>query len=85
MGYFRHPKTQNERKGDQAFRYEDDAQSIEPKGCVRSGKNGHVLPAERDDTAPAANKDRSRDKVIRLPPFTEMAHASLGMRTLWIT
>lgn len=67
MGYFRHPKTQNERKGDQAFQYEDDEQSIKPKGRVRSGKNGHALPTERDDKAPAANKDRSRNKVSHSP------------------
>jgi len=75
MGYSRHPQTQNERKGDQALQHTDDAQSIKPKGRVRSGKNGQALPAECDDRAPAAKKDRSRGKASHSPARKAAAKA----------
>ncbi len=62
MSNFRHPRTQNERKADQAIFSEEDAITIPIQGRVRSGKSGKLLPTERDDRYPAATRDRSRGK-----------------------
>lgn len=63
MSYFRHPKTQNERKGDQALLHNAEGEGSVPKGRVRSGKKGQGLPTERDDKTPASREDRSRGKA----------------------
>ncbi|HFB66889.1 MAG TPA: hypothetical protein ENJ60_15260 [Aeromonadales bacterium] len=62
MSNFRHPRTQNERKAERMKLYEEDANTVQIKGRVRSGKKGKSLPTERDDRCPAAAGDRSRGK-----------------------
>lgn len=62
MSVFRHPKTQSERKGDQALLHEDEDTTKKVKARVRSGKKGNSLPTERDDKLPASRTDRARGK-----------------------
>ena len=62
MTLFRHPKTQNERRADQAIQQSDAGEGVDMKGRVRTGKKGAGLPTERDDKVPAARRDRSRGK-----------------------
>lgn len=65
MAVFRHPKTHNERKADQAMHRSDDDESGSVKGRTRTGKKGAGLPTERDDKTPASRSDRSRGKTTR--------------------
>ncbi len=61
MSVFRHPKTQNERRADQALLNEkSDLPAV--KGRVRSGKGKQNLPTERDDIHPASDTDKFRGK-----------------------
>jgi hypothetical protein len=62
MSTFRHPKTQSERKGDQALLYNDEDSEQAVDARIRTGKSGTGLPTERDDKTPAANADRARGK-----------------------
>ncbi len=62
MRVFRHPKTQNERKADQAVLHEDIASNVTIRARVRTGTKGLGLPTERDDKYPAARSDRARGK-----------------------
>ena len=66
MAYFRRPKTQNERKQDQAVLHDEDAADLPVRGRVRSaGKEEAPLPSDRSDIVPASRKDRSRGKPSR--------------------
>jgi hypothetical protein len=62
MAGFRHPRTHNERKADQALLHEGDGAAPRVKTRVRSGKRGGKLPTERSDLFPAALSDRGRGK-----------------------
>lgn len=62
MGTFRHPKTQRERKGDQALQHDGGDSPATAAGRVRSGRKGGGLPTERDDKVPASRSDRARGK-----------------------
>lgn len=62
MSVFRHPKTQNERRADQAVLHDAEAGNVKINARVRSGAKGQGLPTERDDRYPAARSDRSRGK-----------------------
>ncbi len=62
MRIFRHPKTQNERKADQAVLHEDSLDNEKIHARVRTGAKGLGLPTERDDKYPAARSDRARGK-----------------------
>lgn len=62
MPYFRHPKTQNERKQDQALVSDASELSVRVKGRIRSGPGGGSLPSERDDKVAASKKDKYRGK-----------------------
>lgn len=62
MSPFRHPKTQAERRADQALAASGKESGIKVKGRRRSGRSGTALPTERDDKFPAAYRDRSRGK-----------------------
>ncbi len=62
MRIFRHPKTQNERKADQAVLHEDSLEKAKIHARVRTGAKGLGLPTERDDKYPAARSDRARGK-----------------------
>lgn len=73
MSTFRHPKTQNERKGDQALQH--DEENMMSSGRIRSGKKGSGLPTERDDKVPASRKDRSRGKASHSPARKEKSKA----------
>ncbi|PCI97249.1 MAG: hypothetical protein COB14_09290 [Alphaproteobacteria bacterium] len=67
MSVFRHPKTQSERKADQAALCEDSQTGTKISGRIRSGAKGRNLPTERDDKYPAAQQDRSRGKASYSP------------------
>ncbi len=62
MPFFRHPRTHNERKADQALATERDGAAPRAKARVRSGKSGTQLPTERNDLIAAARSDRGRGK-----------------------
>ncbi len=62
MPYFRHPKTQNERKQDQALVSDESELGARVKGRIRSGAGGGSLPSERDDKVAASKKDKYRGK-----------------------
>ena len=62
MSTFRHPRTQNERRADQALLHDRDDAAPRPKARVRSGKSSKRLPTERDDRVAAARSDRGRRK-----------------------
>ncbi len=63
MSHFRHPKTQVERRADQALATAGKEAGVKVKGRRSSGQSGKALPTERDDKVPAANRDRSRGKM----------------------
>lgn len=67
MNIFRHPKTQNERKADQAALCEEELENVKINGRIRSGVKGNNLPTERDDKYPASKLDRSRGKKNHSP------------------
>ena len=62
MSTFRHPKTQNERKADQAVLHEDRLENVRIHARVRTGAKDLGLPTERDDKYPTACSDRARGK-----------------------
>lgn len=62
MSTFRHPRTHNERKADQALLHDGDTAAPRAKARVRSGKSGKQLPTERNDLIAAARSDRGRGK-----------------------
>ncbi len=63
MSYFRHPKTQNERKGDQAVVHDDNLPELAIKARLRSTKKVEAAPpTDWSDIVPAARSDRSRGK-----------------------
>jgi hypothetical protein len=62
MPYFRHPKTQNERKQDRALVSDASELGVRVKGRIRSGAGGGSLPTERDDQVAASKKDKYRGK-----------------------
>jgi hypothetical protein len=62
MSGFRHPRTHNERKADQALLHDGDGAAPRVKARVRSGKSGTQLPTERNDLIAAASGDRGRGK-----------------------
>lgn len=64
---FRHPKTQNERRSDQALLNDPDAEGMQVKGRVRSGKSKQGIPTAWDDINIASNADRSRGKKSHSP------------------
>ncbi|WP_282608053.1 hypothetical protein [Pelagibius sp. Alg239-R121] len=68
MGYFRRPKTQNERKGDQALLHNTDHVDVPIKGRARSiAKVEAAPPTERSDIVPSSRNDRSRGKPSHSP------------------
>lgn len=63
MAYFRKPKTQNERKADQAVLTESGATGRKIKARKRALKRAQAgLPTDHSDLTPAARRDRSRGK-----------------------
>lgn len=60
MSVFRHPRTQNERKGDQQLQSEQDGTLPIVKARRRSGRRGTRLPTERSDLLVSARGDRGR-------------------------
>jgi hypothetical protein len=62
MSAFRRPRTNNERKADQALLHEGEGAAPRVKARVRSGKSGTQLPTERSDLFAAARGDRGRGK-----------------------
>lgn len=68
MSVFRKPKTQNERKADQAARQASVEEQLPISGRQRTrSKEAASLPTSRSDKMPAANKDRSRGKASHSP------------------
>ena len=67
ISIFRHPKTQNERRSDQALQHDDEESEKAVRGRTRSGRKGGGLPTEREHKIPAAQKDRARGKKSHSP------------------
>ncbi|MEM5516130.1 hypothetical protein WNY37_04165 [Henriciella sp. AS95] len=68
MAYFRKPKTQNERKADQAVLAEQGAPVHKIKARKRTLKKAEAgPPTDHSDLKPAARNDRSRGKPSHSP------------------
>jgi len=72
MAYFRHPKTQNERKQLSALKKEVQDETLGGKLRKRSRARVRLneaegLPTERSDMYPAARLDRARGKPSHSP------------------
>ena len=64
-GYFRHPKTTNEKRRNASFVRDEDAAGA--KGRVRTHTTRSALVDAWDDLQPAARSDRSRGKPSHSP------------------
>ncbi len=61
-GWFRRPKTTNEKRQNADVAGDNGGASAAVKGRVRGGKGKARLADHRDDEVPASKRDRSRGK-----------------------